>query len=117
MRATRIEFSFLSLSSSVEEHVGVSIDKVKTVVRVQQISKLLGWSQESPGADEGWDVMPSAAVIDDLLGPRVISVKGGEPHPAACGLGDVHVGDVPNALSRKSSHVVNEHGVIWVIFR
>ena len=77
--------------------------------------KLIGWSQESSGSDQRGDLMVSPAVEDNLLGPCTVPVKGSEPDPLPCLAGDVHVGKVLDCFSSKSSKIINEDGVIWIV--
>jgi hypothetical protein len=59
--------------------------------------------------------MVSPAVEHHLLGPCTVPVKGSEPDPSPCLSGDEHVGEVLDCFSAKSSEVINEDGVIWIV--
>jgi len=78
---------------------------------------LAGRSQELLGGDERGDIMLSPPVVNRLLLPRFVPIKGSEPHPLSGWLRDVDVGEVLQSLSSKTSHVINEDCVIGVILR
>jgi hypothetical protein len=59
--------------------------------------------------------MVAPAVEYNLLGPCTVPVKGSEPDPLAGLSGDVHVCEVLDSLSSKTSEVINEDGVIWIV--
>lgn len=59
--------------------------------------------------------MPSATVMRDLLLPFRVTVKHGEPHPPARGLGAVDVDEISVGLHAQSPTVINEDRVVGVV--
>jgi hypothetical protein len=117
MRASNVAFSFFNLSTSGEEQSGVSIDKVQVVMRIQQTNKLAGGSQAFLGGEQAGHLMPSPTVESNPLLPRLVPIKGREPHPLSGWLREVDVGEVLQGLASKSSQVINDDCGIREILR
>lgn len=86
-------------------------------MRVDQSSELRRRAQKPLGAGKNFDLMVAPAVEGRLLLPLIRSVQRGDPAPLLRRPGQVHVDEVLVWLQRHATHVINEHRVIWVVFR